>query len=137
MMGEASRWGKGGGGVMATSLCALSGLMRRRSDCFVKWTNPLSSRMKPSVAGFISVQQHSWKAMLFVMMLLHDRVIFLLCYRLVKANRVASSALIANCCMLEYTGLVETPVIIRAVLSMLIVTWGLGTMFPHCILQFH
>ncbi|PRQ59200.1 hypothetical protein RchiOBHm_Chr1g0367541 [Rosa chinensis] len=68
--------------------CALSSLARRRVICLIKWTQSPSGRMKLSATGFISVRQHSGKAVLFVMMLLHYRVIFPVCHRSVKANVV-------------------------------------------------
>ncbi|PRQ52046.1 putative HAD-like domain, mitochondrial PGP phosphatase [Rosa chinensis] len=91
------------------TLCALSSLARRRTVCLIKWTQPPSGRMKLSVAGVISVRQHSGKTMLFVMMFLRYRVIFPVCHGYVKANGVAFRALFANWCLLEYIDLVENP----------------------------
>ncbi|PRQ39664.1 hypothetical protein RchiOBHm_Chr4g0427731 [Rosa chinensis] len=82
--------------------CALSGLTRQQAICMIKWTQSPSGRMKRSVARFTSMRQHSGKAVLFVMMFFCDRVIFPVCHRYVKANRVAIGALFANWCLLEY-----------------------------------
>ncbi|PRQ26482.1 hypothetical protein RchiOBHm_Chr6g0295101 [Rosa chinensis] len=80
--------------------CALSGLARRLS--VIKWTNPPSGRMKQKVTRYDSMRKHGRKAVLFVMMLLSSRVIFPLCHRFVKVNRVTNRTLFANWCMLEY-----------------------------------
>ncbi|PRQ18312.1 hypothetical protein RchiOBHm_Chr7g0204591 [Rosa chinensis] len=91
---------------------ALSALGRQRVPCFVKWSLPLSDRVRPSVIGFILRQQHSRKAVHMVIMLRCNRVtyrvIFPLCHRYVKANRVVNRAFFASWCLVQYIYLVET-----------------------------
>ena len=62
--------------------------------------------MKHRVVGYDSVRQHSRKVVLLVvMMLVLSTIIFPLCHRFVKANKVANDALSANWYMLEYVTL--------------------------------
>ena len=88
------------------TLCASSALGRRRIVCLVKWSQPPSGRMKLSVVGFILRRQHSRKAVLLDIKIC-KRVtyilIFPLCHRCDKANRVASCVvLFASWCLFEY-----------------------------------
>lgn len=94
-----------------------SALVRWQFGSMIKWTQPPSGRMKRSVSGFISGQQHSRKAGLTI--LLHSvSFIFPVCHRYCKAIEVASDALVSSYsllaiwCLLEYIDLVETTVII-------------------------
>ncbi|PRQ39256.1 hypothetical protein RchiOBHm_Chr4g0423141 [Rosa chinensis] len=102
--------------VCVCTLSALSALGRRRVPCFVKWSLPPSGRVRLSVAGSLR-RQHSRKAVLKLTIMLRCnrvtyRVIFPLCHRYVKANRVASRALFASWCFFEYMYYVEIPDII-------------------------
>ena len=88
------------------TLCAFFTLGRWRGFCLVKWSHPPSGRMKLSVVGFSIRRQHSRKAGL-VDIRICNRVtyllIFPLCHRCDKANRVAISVvLFASWCLLEY-----------------------------------
>ncbi|PRQ39219.1 hypothetical protein RchiOBHm_Chr4g0422751 [Rosa chinensis] len=94
------------------TLSALFALGRRR----VKWLLQLDGGVKLTVVGFNLRRQHSRKVLFMVIILRCNRVtyrvIFSLCHRYVKANRVASSALFASWCVVEYIYLIETLVII-------------------------
>ncbi|PRQ39396.1 hypothetical protein RchiOBHm_Chr4g0424711 [Rosa chinensis] len=100
----------------------------------VKWTQAPSGRMKRSVDGVTSVRQHSGKAMLFVNMLLRDRIIFPVCHCYVKVNRVVIRALFANWCLLEYIDFVETLGIISGCSLDAYYNLGFRLHVPPCIL---
>ncbi|XP_024189368.1 uncharacterized protein LOC112193453 [Rosa chinensis] len=104
--------GRGGRCPGLCTLSAVSGLGRWQASCIVKWLQPPSGRMKPSVTEFIFRWQHSGKVGIISLLWLRVSIIFPVCRQNCKANGVANCALFASWCVIEYTLLVETSDII-------------------------
>ena len=97
---------------LCPELCTLSALFALgRQRVTVKWTLPPSGRMKHRATGN-SGWLHSEKAELIGDLWLYMGMIFLVCRLYCKADGVASYAIPAKWCCLEYMTFVETLAII-------------------------
>ncbi|PRQ25197.1 hypothetical protein RchiOBHm_Chr6g0280951 [Rosa chinensis] len=119
------------------TLRAMSALGRRRVPYFVKWSQPLSGRMKLSVTELYFQWQHTRKADSIGYSWLQVSIIFSVCHHNCKANGVARRALFAKGCMLECIFIDETLVIISGGSLEAYCNLGLRHYVLQCILRFH